>query len=231
MKGWLSATALIITACLAGMVAGQLILGSIVCRDAIGVLFGRGHLLALAHGHGIYQVDLERVLAEKYDAAGKPKVRLVEEENQKTLSRLISNTIARVLAEKEKIAPAEIDHELDLLRCQFRDEKEWKTALRKSGLSASSLRRVLAADLRTYHWILHRAHPHIEATTDECRTFYEAYPENFWQPERLRASHLFLAAPPETSPEIVDEKRKAADAFSKRLADGEDFFEQGKLLL
>ena len=225
MKGWLSVASLIVTACLAGIVAGEWVLGSVVCRDAIGVLFGRGHLLALVHGHGIYRVDLERALTEKYDAAGESNDRHVEEDNQETLSRLISNLMARVLAEKEKIAPAEIDHELDLLRCQFRDEKEWKTALRRSGLSASSLRRILAADLRTYQWILHRTHPHIEATADECRSFYEAYPETFKQPERFRASHLFLAAPPETAPEIVDEKRKTIDAFSKRLADGEDFFE------
>jgi parvulin-like peptidyl-prolyl isomerase len=225
MKGWLSVTALIITACLAGMVAGEWVIGSIACRNAIGILFGRGHLLALAHGRGIYRVDLERYLAEKYEAAGESKDRNVETDDQGPLSWLISNTMARVLAENEKITPTEIDHECDLLQWQFRDEKEWKTALRRSGLGTRSLRRILADDLRAYQWIRHQIQPRIEATADECRIFYEAHRENFWQPERFRASHLFLAAPPQTSPEVVDEKRNAIEAFSQRLADGEDFFE------
>jgi foldase protein PrsA len=224
MRGWLSVTALFITACLAGMMAGEWVIGSIACRDAIGILFGRGHLLALVHGRGIYRADLERALAEKYDA-GEPKDRHVEIDDQEALSWLISNTMARVLAENEKIAPAEIDHERDLLRWQFRDEKEWKTALRRSGLGTRSLRWILADDLRAFQWIRQRIHPRIKATADQCRIFYEAHRENFWQPERFRASHLFLAAPPQTSPDLVDEKRNAIEPLSQRLADGEDFFE------
>jgi hypothetical protein len=42
----------------------------------------------------------------------------------------------------------------------------------------------------------------------ECRAFYDARPENFAQPLRLRASHLFLAAPMETPPPIIDAKRE-----------------------
>jgi foldase protein PrsA len=234
MKGWLS-VASITAACLAGIAAGQWMLGSVACRDALGILFGRGHLLALAHGRGIYRVDLERVLIEKEEAAGKPLAtasstigeqdRHPEAKGGEILHRLMSNAMVQVLAAQEKMSPAEIDRELQLLHQQFRDEKEWKSVLRRSALTAASLRRILGDDLRADRWIRQRIHPQINASTDECRTFYEAHGESFLQPERFRASHLFLAAPPETPPEIVDQKRNAIEAFSKRLADGEDFFE------
>ena len=225
MKGWLSAAATITAACLAGIAVGQWMLASVACRDAIGILFGRGQLLALAHGRGIYRVDLERGVAEKDEAAGEPKDRHPEEEGRGILHRLISNTMAQVLAAENEMSLAEIDRELEVLRRQFRDEKEWKSVLRRSGLTTASLRRMVADDLRADRWIRQRIDPQRGVTTDECRTFYEAHRESFSQPERFRASHLFLAAPPETPPEIVDQKHNAVEALSKRLADGEDFFE------
>ena len=50
--------------CLAGIGSGQLILRSPHFRDAIGILCGRGHLVAVARGEGIYEADLQRALAE-----------------------------------------------------------------------------------------------------------------------------------------------------------------------
>ncbi len=60
-------------------------------------------------------------------------------------------------------------------------------------------------------------------TEAESRGFYQSHLGNFFVPERIHASHLFLAAPPETAPEIVEAKRTAIEALSVRLAGGEDF--------
>jgi peptidyl-prolyl cis-trans isomerase D len=57
----------------------------------------------------------------------------------------------------------------------------------------------------------------------ECRAFYDARPKNFAQPLRLRASHLFLAAPMETPPPIIETKRELIESLSVRLARGEKF--------
>jgi len=70
MKPWLSITGLCAIACLAGIACGQLTCGSIICRDAIGVWLGRGHLLALGYGRGTYEADVQREALELRDAAG-----------------------------------------------------------------------------------------------------------------------------------------------------------------
>jgi parvulin-like peptidyl-prolyl isomerase len=49
--------------------------------------------------------------------------------------------------------------------------------------------------------------------------------ERFVLPLRLRVSHLFLAAPPETAPEIVDLKKEKIALLAKRIKDGENFSE------
>jgi hypothetical protein len=48
-------------ACAAGVVCGELLFRLPAFRSATGILFKRGHLLALAQGHGIYEADLRRL--------------------------------------------------------------------------------------------------------------------------------------------------------------------------
>ncbi|HWY40717.1 MAG TPA: peptidylprolyl isomerase [Chthoniobacterales bacterium] len=60
-------------------------------------------------------------------------------------------------------------------------------------------------------------------TDNECRQFYGAHLEQFFLPERRNVSHLFLAAPPETPPDVVETKRAAIEALAARLASGEEF--------
>ena len=51
------------------------------------------------------------------------------------------------------------------------------------------------------------------------------HPQNFVQCARFRASHLFLAAPPETPPEVVESKQKMIEALADRISHGENFGE------
>ena len=64
MKPRLLITLSITGACAAGVVCGELLLRLPALRNATGILFKRGHLLALAQGQGIYEADWRRALAE-----------------------------------------------------------------------------------------------------------------------------------------------------------------------
>jgi hypothetical protein len=93
-------TALLVTgACAAGVVCGELLLRLPAFRNATGILFKRGHLLALAQGQGIYEADLRRALAEwRYAKGIDDKDRREEDAGSvKKLSRLqyYKNLLAR----------------------------------------------------------------------------------------------------------------------------------------
>jgi parvulin-like peptidyl-prolyl isomerase len=224
-------------ACAAGVVCGELLLRLPAFRNATGILFKRGHLLALAHGQGIYDADLRRALAEwryakgidekdrqEEDAGSVKKITTVttlKENEQHVLTRLISNSAAQSLAADEKISKVEVDSELKLLREQFRDEKTWRAALQASGFSVRSLRWNIVDDLRARECIEQQMISQSDATEDECRNFYDTHPQNFMQRARFRASHLFLAAPPETPPEVVESKEKVIKALADRIRHGE----------
>jgi peptidyl-prolyl cis-trans isomerase C len=214
-----------LVAAIAGIGFGQLVCRSAICHDAIGRLFGKGHLLALGQGCGIYETDLERALAEfqyvrgEDELGGKDQAQL----KRSILSRLAANAIARHLAAGEKTPASEVDRELNVLQSQFRDGNAWKKALRESDLSEGSLRAMVGQELRSRSWIARQIASQLEVTTQECEQFFQDHQEPYFQPVRLRVSHLFLAAPPETPPEIVDLKQKAIASLSERIRRGENF--------
>ncbi len=214
-------------ACVAGVAGAELILHSPHFRDALGILYGRGHLLAIAQGEGIYGADLWRALAELRYAAGVGEKEHDEGEAEKRriLTRMIADSTARSLAAHENVAKARIDGKLNSLCWQFPNEKTQRIAFASSGLSIGSLRRSIADDLRAQQWIAQRISSQINATEDECRKVYDAHRDSFMQPMRFRASHLFVAAPPVMPPEDAETKQQAIKSFAERIKQGETLAE------
>ena len=222
-------------ACIAGVACGQLVLHLPHFRDAIGIFCGRGHLLAIAQGEGIYEADLQRAFSELRYANGIDEedrqdvnsvgkgitVTALQGDERLVLTGLISNSVARSLGAREKVARARIDTELSGLRRQFPNEKTWRTALKASGLSSGWLHRRIAEDRRTRQWIIRQIAPQLDVTDDECRKFYETHLERFMQPVRFRADHLFVAAPAETPPKMVETKRQTIESLAERIKHGE----------
>jgi len=217
------ATVWMLIAAVAGFISATFMARSVNLREKLGSIFGRGHLLALVRGDGVYQGDVNRALAEAGELAGIEGAEPTIVERETALAELIAGAAVRSLGVSEKISRAKVRRELNLLRSQFPDEKTWRAALNRSELSTWSLGLSMKRDLRARQWISKRIAPELDVTDDECRRFYDSHLHDFFLPSRLRVSHLFLAAPPETPPEIVEAKRMAIERLSTRLASGEDF--------
>lgn len=185
-----------------GVLGSQLLCRSIAFRDAAGRLFGHGRLLAMTNGKGIYESD-------------------VGQEGFLSASDLVATENLRRLARNEPLDLAKVDRAQSLLGAQFGDENAFLRGVRSNGFSITSLREKIAGRLRSLEWLEKQI---AQATTDEeCRKFYELNSALFTQPVRFHVAHLFLAAPADTPPEIVESKREAIDALAARLAHGESF--------
>lgn len=189
-------------ALMAGLVASELLFRSAAFRDLAGRLSGRGQLVAIVNGKGIYQTDL----------GGETEV---------TARDLIVAENLRRVAATEIIDPARVDREFALLQAQFANDRVFEKTLRASGFSVASLREEIAAQLRGQQWLEKQIRPAAAVTEQECRQFYESHRDLFNQPRRFRAAHLLLAAHGETAPEVVEEKELAIAGLAKRLAKGE----------
>ena len=207
----------------AGLGCARLLLRAPIFRDELAEVFDRGRLLALVDGKGIYQADLGRQLAETTYLAGLEEGERTKAERETALTKLIGSAAALSRASGERVSRNELTRQVNLLRFQFGDEKTWKAALNRSGLSMTSLARILRENLKIRAWISKETANQAAVNDDECRKFYDSHLEQFFLPERRNVAHLFLAAPPETPPDVVETKRTAIEALSGRLAAGEDF--------
>jgi parvulin-like peptidyl-prolyl isomerase len=185
-----------------GWIGSELLSRSTFFRDAAGRLAGRGHLLTITNGKGIYETDLEEEV---------------------TASDLVIKENLRRVASRESIDPARIEREVSLFKAEFGQEKNFAKALHSSGLSLSALREKMSEQLRGLDWLEKQIGSETAVPEQACRNFYETHPDLFTQPVRYRASHLFLAAHAETPPETVEEKAKAIEELWLRLSRGEDF--------
>ena len=184
---------LLAIACLAGLITSELFWRSPAAREVIGRFTGRGELRALVGGIGIYA-----------DADTEAEAQIVAEN-------------LRRFARDEAIAEADVEREMNLLRYQFPNEQAFAKAVEAASSSEPALRRDVSEHLRGRQWIEKQVATALAVSEDECRQFYEQNRAEFMQPQRFRASHLFLAAPGETPPEVVDAKHKAIKAFTARL--------------
>jgi parvulin-like peptidyl-prolyl isomerase len=129
----------------------------------------------------------------------------------------------RSVSHDEVAADKDIDRELNLLRAQFGDETIFKRAMKSSELTEALLREELAEHLRGLAWTEKQLSGARVVSDSEARTFYESKREQFQQPQRFRASHLFLAAPDGSQPEVIAAKQSMIQGIAIRILGGETF--------
>lgn len=192
---------LVVGALVLGLAASELLYRSLAFRDLAGRLSGRGHLVSIVQGKGMYETDLR--------------------ENEPSAAELVvSENLGRAAA-NEVVPPSAVDREVALLEAQFGNDKTFRKAILVDALSISVLHDRAAQQLRGLAWLEKQVRPAIAVTEQECRQFYEAHRDLFAQPARFHASHLFLAAHAETPPERIEEKERAIAMFATRLRKGE----------
>jgi foldase protein PrsA len=190
---------LLALACLAGIACGEFLVRMPAARGAVAKLFGRGELIAIAGGTGLYAP------AEPGTFDGDARAAVITQNLD-------------AAARGEVVAEEEIERELALLRYQFPDEKAFAQAMGASGLSPESLRESVSEHLRVRVWLEKQIAPQLNAAEAELRQFYNENRAQFEQPQRFRASHLLLAAHAQTPPEAVEAKRRMINVLSRRIA-------------
>src|ERR1700687_6102301 len=108
---WIS----VAVSCVGGICCAELAARSIILRDKLGTLCGRGHLLALVGGRGIYQADLDRAVTEAHYLAGTADGEDTKAERQSALIDLIANVALQSRAGRETVPRANVKRQLSLL--------------------------------------------------------------------------------------------------------------------
>jgi peptidyl-prolyl cis-trans isomerase C len=210
-----------------GIGIGEYLTTSLPFRQWIGHVVRRGELQALVGRRGIYDTDVERAWRAELFATGAVaqdiEAATATEQKRAALQRLVEQEKLDAAASGQAINSGSVAHEIDLLREQFGDEKTWIGTLAKAATVRRALEREVATNLRDRAWIETAIAPELRPNEAEARRYFEEHRAAFQEPPRLRASHLFLAAPEGYPTNVIEAKRTLIAELAKRLAGGESF--------
>lgn len=210
-----------------GIGTAEYLTSSFSFRRSLGRLVRRGDLQTLVGRRGIYATDVERAWRARLFATGADahdlETSVATEQKRAALQGLVEQEKLNAAASGQAIDSASVRHEMELLREQFRDEKSWNSALAKTVTARRALEREVTTHLRDRAWIESRLAPELRPNEEEARRYFAKHRADFQQPVRLRASHLFLAAPAGYPANVIEAKRTLIAALTKRLAGGESF--------
>jgi len=109
------------------------------------------------------------------------------------------------------------------------DEAQFEAALAAQGYTRESFEEELAGSLKIQSLLQQEVIAKVEAVSEEeAKTYYENNPQDFTQPEQVRASHILIQVAPEASEAEKTEALEKAQAVLAKVEEGLDFSELAK---
>jgi parvulin-like peptidyl-prolyl isomerase len=217
----LFATTALSLACAAGIAVAGVALQSLEFRYHIGRIVGRGELVAIAGGTGIYDNDIKATSEADIDAAGLTSSEVNGDQERDALDRLVASALVKSRSSQQQITRRAVDDEIERIASQWGDRNAAIKSLGSAGLTARALRRLVSDNVRAREWIERQIDGATAAPMEAIRREYDEHRDGFRLPPRLRACHLFLAAPEGSPAEVIETKRKLIDSLADRIAHGE----------
>lgn len=200
---------LLVFALLGGLSAGMLAMTGCSDKDTA----------AKVNGEAISNAELEKQLTqlkkqypnmfEGADGEG----RLLDFK-QRLLDNLINQKLIEQAAKdkKIKIADADVKKQIDQLKAGFKDESQFKDALKSAGMTLETLTEQIRQQLMTQKLIESLAADK-KVTDADIQTYYKANKSQFFQKASKRASHILFK---------VEDKKKAEKVLAE-IKSGGDF--------
>jgi peptidyl-prolyl cis-trans isomerase C len=116
-----------------------------------------------------------------------------------------------------------IDKQLKTLKGRFPNEDIFKSALTKADLSEADLRSEIGRGLAIQQFITKEFVERVAVSTKEVRAYYDGHPQDFKQPEQVRASHILVKNNRHADESQRAEAGEKIRQIQQKLQEGEDF--------
>lgn len=149
---------------------------------------------------------------------------------QDVLEELIGREL--LLQEGSKHLPADIDkktqEQADQMKTQVGGEEEFKKMLADSGITAEEYVHRVRDNVIIHEAIQSAIDKEVKISPDEVKAFYDKNPDQFKQPETVRASHILIRCAPDAPEEVKKAKRAQIEAARSLVKNGEKFADVAK---
>ncbi len=191
-------------------------------------------VVAVVEGSEIKASELQEEVGKMLARQGAKPDDVPEDQRGKIFHMILDQMIMSKIVEKRsadlKVPEAEVTSEIDKIKAQIGSEEEFNKQLAASGQTLDAVKENIRTHLREQHWVESQVKDDKKVTDADAEEYYKKNPDDFKQPEEVRASHILIAVPQDAKPEVVVEKEKVAKAAAARVKGGEDFAKVAKEL-
>ncbi|MCB2169862.1 MAG: peptidylprolyl isomerase [Deltaproteobacteria bacterium] len=125
------------------------------------------------------------------------------------------------------VAPEELDDRIAAARARFDSESAFAQEIARLHMDESQYRRKLDRQMAIDRVIERQVMPSITLSEEEIRQFYDANPQRFKTPEKIRLSHILIRFEPGENTDKTQARRKM-ETIAAQLAQGADFSDLAK---
>jgi peptidyl-prolyl cis-trans isomerase C len=183
-------------------------------------------VLAKVDTETISRADFEKTVRNIEARAGQP---VPPTERDTVYRRLLDEMIDMRLvahegkARKVAVTDADVDTQMQQITKQFPSEEEFKKALASRNMTLEDLKTETRNNLLINKTLEAEILPKIAVQPADLETYYQANPDQFKQPEKMRASHILIPMTAQMTDVQKKEARTQAETVLKRAKAGEDF--------
>jgi peptidyl-prolyl cis-trans isomerase C len=188
-------------------------------------------IVARVNGKPIARTEFEAVVKQLEAAQGQAVPAAQRDEIFRgVLDRLVLQQVLlqEVQARKVDVPATDVDARVNELQQRFPSADEFGKALTQRGMSLDKLKADLRNDLAINKMIETEVTPKIAVTDQDVKDYYDKNPDQFKQPESVRASHILIKVDQTATDAQKNDARAKIDDVLKQVKAGGDFAELAK---
>ena len=183
-------------------------------------------VLARVNGESVSKADFERAVAALEGRAGGP---VPAEQRDRVYRNVLDQIVSYKLLVQEThtrkvdASDAEVDARVQQIQGQFPSEAAFKQMLTARNTTLEQLKSDARQDMAVQKMIDAEISPKIAVKPEQLTDFYTKNPDQFKQPERVRASHILIGVPRGADAAAKAQARAKAEQVLKDVKAGKDF--------
>lgn len=183
-------------------------------------------VVARVNGESINKTEFDRAIAALEARNGGP---VPTEQRDRVFRDVLDQIVSYKLlvqesrARKVEATDAEVNGRLKEIQAQFPSEDAFKQMLASRKTSLEQIRTDISQDITVQKLIEGAIAPKIAVKPEQVTDFYAKNPDQFKQPERVRASHILITVPKGADAAAKTQARDKAASILKDAKAGKDF--------
>lgn len=183
-------------------------------------------VVARVNGEPISKTEFDKAVGIIEARAGAP---IPPDQRDRIYRTVLDQLIGfKLLAQESKsrkvaVPETEVDARMSAIRGQFPSQDVYEQALQQQKVSADQLKADTRQEIAINKLLTDELASKVTVTPESVATFYKENPQHFQQAERVRASHILVAAPKDADAPTKAKARAKAERLLKDVKGGKDF--------